>query len=78
MPSKFAANTTRTSRIAGIHWTEPLSEPTPGLGEGVIVHDDPLLDGLVGGEVVVFGPKLAIEPAGHITQRLPMLSIHLV
>ena len=35
--------------------------------EGIIAND-PLLDGLVRGEVVVFGLKLAVEPAGEITQ----------
>jgi hypothetical protein len=36
----------------------------------VKVHDEPLVDGLVQGQVVVSGLKLAVEPAGQIPQRL--------
>ena len=45
-------------------------ETPPSFGEGVLVDDDPLLDGLVRGEVVVFGLKLAVEPSGQVAQRL--------
>ena len=45
-------------------------EPPPSFGEGVLVDDDPLLYGLVRGEVVVFSLKLAVEPTGQIAHRL--------
>ena len=48
----------------------PSPEPSPSFGEGVLVHDDPLLDGLIRGEVVVFSLKLAVEPAGQIAECL--------
>ena len=35
----------------------------------MLVHDEPLVDGLVQGQVVVFGLKLEVEPAGQIPQR---------
>ncbi len=37
-------------------------EAATSFGEGVLVDDDPFLDGLVRGEVVVFSLKLAVEP----------------
>ena len=40
-------------------------EAAPSFGEGVLVDDDPLLDGLVRGQVVVFSLKLAVKPAGR-------------
>ena len=46
------------------------SKPPPSFGEGVLVNDDPLLDCLVRREMIVFRLKLAVEPAGQITQRL--------
>ena len=45
-------------------------EPPTGFGEGVFVRDDTILDSIVRGEVIVFGLKLAIEPACEIAQRL--------
>ncbi len=47
-------------------------EPPPCFGEGVLVDDDPFLDGLIRGEVVVFSLKLAVEPAGHLRVILPI------
>jgi len=51
-------------------WSQLSPEPSPSFGERILVHDDPLFDGLIRGEVVVFSLKLAIEPAGQIAQRL--------
>ena len=45
-------------------------ETPPSFGEGVLVDHDPLLDGLVRDEVVVFGLKLAVKPSGQVAQRL--------
>ena len=51
-------------------WSQLSPEPSPSFGERVLVHDDPLLDGLVRYEVVVFRLKLPVEPAGEIAQSL--------
>ena len=48
--------------------TSTSPKPPPSFGEGVLVDDDPLLDGLVRREVIVFGLKLSIEPTGEIAQ----------
>lgn len=48
--------------------TSTSSKPPPPFGEGVLVDDDPLLDGTVRREVIVFGLKLSIEPTGEIAQ----------
>jgi hypothetical protein len=40
-------------------------EPSPSLSESILVDSDALLDGVVRGQVIVFGIKLAVEPAGR-------------
>ena len=45
-------------------------EPPTGFGEGVFVRDDTILDGIVRGEVIMFGLELPIKPACELAQRL--------
>ena len=47
-----------------------LAEPLAGLGERPRVGGDGLVDGGVGGEVVVLALELAVEPAREVAYRL--------
>ena len=68
MPGQKQGSSPDRIEIAALPQTSP--EAPPSFGERIPIDDDPLLDHLIRGEVVIFGLKLPKEPAGQIAENL--------